>query len=215
MAFGPFAAAALTGGLSFLGGKSRNRAASAQAQRQMDFQERMSNTAHQREIADLRKAGLNPILSATGGRGASSPGGAQAPMQDIVTPGISSALASRRLVQEIRNMKANELQAMATATAQVARADLSESQSSAIAPAAGVGQVFNAAFDRLKDLGSALQRPGVGILFENFKQKLSDMLTQGFGVSSADRLRTLTEGRRSSDSPNSLSPLIIRRGRGK
>lgn len=42
------------------------------------WQEGMSNTAHRRELVDLYSAGLNPILTATGGPGASTPSGATA-----------------------------------------------------------------------------------------------------------------------------------------
>lgn len=49
-----------------------------QAALNRDWQEKMSNTAHQREVNDLIKAGLNPVLSATGGNGATVGSGATA-----------------------------------------------------------------------------------------------------------------------------------------
>lgn len=49
-----------------------------EAAKSRSWQEYMSNTAHQREIKDLKAAGLNPVLSAMGGNGAAVTSGATA-----------------------------------------------------------------------------------------------------------------------------------------
>lgn len=72
----------LTGGMSAAGQSEANEMNYKIAKEQMKFQERMSNTAHQREVEDLRKAGLNPLLSVSKG-GASSPSGASATMGNV------------------------------------------------------------------------------------------------------------------------------------
>ena len=68
--WGPVAGGLIGG----VGQYAANRETRQSTAKQIAFQERMSNTAHQRQVADLRKAGINPILSAKLG-GASSPAG--------------------------------------------------------------------------------------------------------------------------------------------
>ncbi len=111
----PIVAAGIAAGGSIAGGIARNKAQRAEAQRQRDFQERMSGTAYQRAVTDMRLAGINPMLAYMQG-GASTPGGAQATVEDVGGPSVSSALHARRLSQEIKNMQAGKNQNESNAT---------------------------------------------------------------------------------------------------
>lgn len=106
-----------------------NAASAKQASRQMDFQRDMANTAHQREVTDLRAAGLNPILSASKGLGgAATPSGASAQQTDMVSPAVNSAMNAYRTDQEVENLKkANQLQDAQIDT-QRSQAELNRSQ---------------------------------------------------------------------------------------
>lgn len=103
------AAVPLLGGIfSGLGQSRANKEARAEAQRNREFQMHMSNTAIRRRMADLRAAGLNPILA--GKFDASSPAGNMAPVGNVggaAADGASKAATSALSVAQAKNIRAN------------------------------------------------------------------------------------------------------------
>ena len=97
-------AAWLGGALSAGGAVLSGLAAYKSAQKQMKFQREMSGTAVQRQMADMRKAGINPILAAKYG-GASTPTGASYSLPNIgaaAVEGYKSVSSAKQMQEQAR-----------------------------------------------------------------------------------------------------------------
>ena len=103
----------ITGAAGWFGQQETNKMQAQMQQQQMQFQERMSNTAYQRASADMQAAGLNPMMMFGHGGAASSPQGSGAtPLvksgldADAVQKAISSAVSVAATDAQVKNLEA-------------------------------------------------------------------------------------------------------------
>jgi hypothetical protein len=143
---GDLAGSAIQGGLGYFGTQQTNAANAQQAQLNRDFQAGQTGTAYQRAVADMKAAGLSPMLAYSQG-GASSGSGSTAVMQDKLGALSTGAKSGLMLKQQLDAQRLDNFNRIATGELTAQQAKTSSAQEEAFRAQVGVSNAQKARLD--------------------------------------------------------------------
>jgi hypothetical protein len=178
-AFGPWGSvigAGIGAAASLFGGAAQNRANAQQAAQQMQFQERMRATQYQTAVADLKAAGLNPMLAYTQG-GAGTPMGASAQMVNPLGEAGTSAREAAMAVANFKQLQTQNVLTQEQAEKTAADTNLSRDQ---------------ATYTRANTAREIAQMPGYG-KFGALRDAQIEQLTTSSALQAAQQKQALSQ----------------------
>jgi hypothetical protein len=184
---------------SLIGGQQQNSANQAMAQDQMDFQERMRKTQYQTTVADLKAAGLNPMLAYSQG-GAGTPQGATAQMGNPLGEAGNSAREAAMAIAQFNQLRTQNILTQEQAEATAADANLKKDTS---------------AYTQAQTARELAQMPGYG-KFGQFRDAQIDQLRTSSALQGAQDLQAraqtrytneLTSLAKTGSAPSSTKPI--------
>jgi len=181
-----------------------NKANAEQAQLNRDFQERMSSTAHQREMRDLAAAGLNPMLGGRGG--ASSPSGGSATMNPVnpdaavgraLEAASGTAMQTMQVKKDFEQKDAQIAAQKAGALASVAQAN--NAQASAKATAANMPAIEARAMSARSEAEARMAEADFNKKSATYDGVANRVLRAIGGAADAVSIRNMIQGTRRQD----------------